>query len=331
VGTSRTIAVVGLRTAPGAGWRSDLATAGALLGGRPFVWLIGMIGFALRGGILLLTVPIVVLPTQVEVRFLLGGNLGSTGLSGGFYLIVVGATVLTFVAALAILYVLARIELAGFDALLAQRPALDPLAETARVPLAADRRRATIGELYVVQALGLLALLLAAVPLALAVGDATLSEILRPSSTGSIYARVAGQVVLPLVGFGVAVVVVELLSAVASRAVLMREHGIRPEGSGRPASFVRLLLAHPLRNLAVAALGWLLFLLAVGVAVAAIDLAWQAASAVFLSVSWSSLLEELTAQAAAAFLLAAVFGAGLLLAGLVSALRGALWSLASLR
>ena len=43
------------------------------------LWLLGTLSFILRGGLVVMLLPIVVLPTQVEVRLMLGGNLGSSG------------------------------------------------------------------------------------------------------------------------------------------------------------------------------------------------------------------------------------------------------------
>ena len=100
-----------------------------------------MIGFSLRGGILLLLLPIIVLPTQVEVRLLLGHYLGSTGFTPSFFGLLVVLAVFAALLIVGALLVLARIELSSFERVIA-----DPeiAARTAYKPVPVDttaRRR----------------------------------------------------------------------------------------------------------------------------------------------------------------------------------------------
>ena len=111
---SRTLVVAGMRTAPGVGRRADIGAALAVVRDRPSMILRGIIGFALRGGIVLLTLPILVLPTQVEVRFALGDNLNSSGLTGGFWSLVAVFAAVAVIVALGAIYVLARLEVDSF-------------------------------------------------------------------------------------------------------------------------------------------------------------------------------------------------------------------------
>ncbi|MDQ3937451.1 MAG: hypothetical protein M3253_02080, partial [Chloroflexota bacterium] len=93
------LVVRGLRTAPRASWRSALGSALAVVAGQPSLWLLGALGFAGRGGVLLLAIPMLVLPTPIELRILVGSNLGSGGFSPGFYVVLaVAAAVLAVLA-----------------------------------------------------------------------------------------------------------------------------------------------------------------------------------------------------------------------------------------
>jgi hypothetical protein len=273
---------------------------------RPFLIVLGMLGFALRGGIVVLTVPIVMLPTQVEARLALGSNLDSTGLTGGFVGLIAAATVLTLAIVLGALYGLARAEVAAFA----------PFAPTRLTALA---RRSLTTRLFIVQALTLLAILTAAVPLAAAVGQAAFTEIVRPSSADSIYPRILGHLTAPLALLIAAVIGVELISASAARVVVFRAHVI---------SGVHL---RPLRSLAVSIIGWALSIGAVVISVGALSLAWDGVRSVFLSTGLSGGLPNVVAGLLVAALFAAVYVAALVLCGFVSALRASFWTLASLR
>jgi hypothetical protein len=284
--------------------------------------MLGIIGFALRGGIVFLTLPILILPTSVEARLLLGSNLGSTGLTGTFYVLVAALSALTLLAAVVILYVLARSELALFARFVNSSA---PSAEHAWLrpgPVADERRNHLVARLYVIQALALLGVLVAAVPLAAAIGQVTLQEILLPSSTASIYARIARDVELPVIGWIGAIILVEGVSAVATRRVLAASFGLR----------VHVRMArHPFRPVLVAAIGWLLFVGAIVLSLAALGLSWDVVRSVFLTTGLSGESSEVVSAVLVALLFATVFTGALVLCGLVSTIRAGLWTLASLR
>ncbi len=334
---SRTLAAPGQRTAARPGWRSDLGSALAVVVGQPYLWLIGALGFTLRGGIVLLTLPIMVLPTQVEVRQALGTNLGSTGLTSGFWTLVAAGSAIAAVLVLVGLFALARLELAAFKRLVADPETAEQRAwRTAS--FASSRGGGLISRPFLVQALTVLVLAVFGLPLATAIGQATLDEILRPSSSASIYLRVVGHVGQPLLLFLIALVVLEMLSARATRHILVRAAGLASDGAARRGSpvvaFIHAagrLLRSPLRTLRCAALGWLVSIVILIPSMWATSVAWQAARASFLSTTSLVDLLDYPGLVVVAVLLAAVFGSGLLLAGFASALRAGLWSVESLR
>lgn len=300
---------------PLASWRAVTGMAVASVLGQPYLWLIGAAGFALRGGIVLLLVPIVVLPTQVEVRLALGANLGSTGLTPGFWALVAVGGAIAGLVVLGLLVALARIEQAAFE------NTVDELS------LSYSRPHRMIGRLFLVQAIALLALFAAAVPLAAAVGQAVLDELLRPSSGDSIVGRVLAHVGQPLILFGVAAALIEMVSATATRRLLSRGLEARDAITADVGGRLRMAL----RVLATAALGWLFSALVLVPALWGISTTFQAVRATFLATTSIADLAADPAALVVAALLSGVFCGAFLLAGLASALRSALWSAESLR
>lgn len=308
----------------------------AALAAEPDLRLLGILGFCLRGGVLLLTLPILVLPTQVEVRLLLGNNIGSTGLTGGFWGLVAVVAVLAALVTVGALLALARIELISFERLVAAPEAADHSAWLPAPSSIPDRRRLFL-RLFVVQVLTFVALVAAAIPLASAVAQKSLDEILRPSSSASIYGRVFDAVGEQLYVFVIALVVIEVISSAMTRELLVRAIGWQVRSSRRlwlaPALAAALArpLRSPLRTMATAALGWLATLAVLLAALWALAIAWGAVRGAFLtSVSLSDVSADI-GMALMAFALSAVFVLAIALAGFASALRAALWSVDRLR
>ena len=304
------------------GLRTDVGTVVAAIRDHPFLLVLGMIGFALRGGIVLLIVPILVLPTAVEVRFLLGDNLGTSGLTPSFYLIVGALSALTLAFALLVLYALARCELAVFTRFVNSTGDSSQHAWLPPGRLLGDARGAVISRLFVVEAVALLAVLLAAVPLAAAAGQATLQEIVLPSSSESIYTRILNDISTPLIVWIVAVVLIEALIAIATRRVLAGAFSMAPYFG---------IARRPLRAVAVAVIGWALFAGAVAASFVALSATWQAVESVFLSTGISGGLREIVSALLVALLFGGVFAGALVVCGVVSAFRAGLWTFASLR
>jgi hypothetical protein len=201
----------------------------------------------------------------------------------------------------------------------------EPSAEHAWLPpgrIEGSRHTPVVQRLFIVQALALLVVLVAAVPLAAAIGQATLQEILLPSSTASIYVRIASDVSLPFAGWLAAIVLIEAVSAVLVRRVLAGGFGLH--------AYSRI--GHnPLRAVLVAVMGWLLFVGALVLSLAALAFAWDAVRSVFLSSGLSGDLRDVFGALLVALMFGTVFAGALVLCGLVSTIRAGLWTLASLR
>ncbi|MEO6350025.1 MAG: hypothetical protein ABIP53_05175, partial [Candidatus Limnocylindrales bacterium] len=113
--TPRFLVAPGLRTASHPGWRSRLSASVALVAGNRRLWVLGALGSSLRGSILVLLGPIIVLPTQVEVRGLLGNNLGSSGFADSFWFLLGGAALATTIVVALMAFAIARTERATFE------------------------------------------------------------------------------------------------------------------------------------------------------------------------------------------------------------------------
>ena len=335
---SRAATAPGLRTLPRGGWRGEVSAALAVVGGHPRLWLLGMLGFALRGGILLLTLPIFILPTQVEFRFLLGANLGTSGLTPGFFVLAGLAGLIFGLLALLALLAVAMVEASSFEQLADGPGWLEQVHRQAANDGSRTWRR-LVRRAYAVQLGALLALMVAAVPLVAAINQAILDEVLRPTSDASIYGRVLFDVRNPLFLFVAAFLLIELFSAAAQRELFRDVAAPRARPSGRmPALLavsVRALsrpLRSPLRTLAAAAAGWLMWVVVVPLVVGALDLTWGQVEAAFLALPAGGTPPafHLLALFVVASLLAGAFLAGLLVFGIVSAVRAALWTVAGL-
>jgi hypothetical protein len=323
VGTTRAIAAPGVRTDAGAtGLRGDIGTIARAIRWHPFLLVTGMLGFALRGGIVLLILPILILPTAIEVRFLLGGGLGTSGLTSEFYAAVGLLAVAALGVALLVLYGLARCELASFTRFVNSAQDSHEHAWPAPGRLLEEDQSSVTARLFIVQTLTLLAILVAAIPLAAATGQATLQEVVLPSSTESVYTRILNDVSLPLIFWLVSIVVIEAFSSIATRRVLASAFDLKIHFR---------ILRRPLRAVTVALIGWLLFVGAVAVSYICLSLAWQAVESVFLATGLSGGLREIVSAVLVALMFGAVFAGAMLLTGLVSTVRAGLWTLASLR
>ena len=275
---------------------------------QPRLWLFGALGFMLRGGLVLLLTPLIALPSPVEIRLLIGDGLGSSGFTPA----VVGtATVVGLVTAgflLSTVLGLAWLELWSFER------ALNP---GVRGRLIGPIRWRTVSWLFVAQALALLLIVAAALPLIDRATDVAYRQLVAPTGSGPLYERVLAGVQQPLMLLVAAILLAEAASAIAMRTILGR-------AVGAP------LPVHRRRwRPVVAVLGWTV---TVGVLAAPLWLlgaAWQWLSGMLLG-SATVGQDGGTLLLATVVLVSAWVGA-IVLAGFASALRGALWSMQELR
>ena len=188
-----------------------------------------------------------------------------------------------------------------------------------RLQAADPRKRRLFLQLFGVQVGTFLALLACAAPVVWSTVQTAYDEITRPSSAAPIYERVLALVGEQLFFLLIALVVIEMISSLTSRELLVRSAGLRA------TSF------SPLHTVATSALCWTLTAAVLISSVWALGLAWSAVRGAFLTVVSFSDVGEDVAMVLAALGLSTVFVIALALAGFVSALRAALWSVDRLR
>jgi hypothetical protein len=327
IGSSGELLAPGLRTLARPGWRGSVATALAVVLSNPWLWLLGALGFAVRGGIFLLALLIIVLPTPVEVRQLLGENLSSSGLTPAFLGLLVSIAGAALIVVGGALLLAAGVELAAFRRFVSD-PESGLEAGRAGGAVAADTgRRGLLAWLFVVQLAAAVLVALAALPLAVSVYDATTQELLRPTPGGEVlYIRVLSAVREPLLFLLIAIVLIDLLTASVSRHLMTGHYGL-----AAPSGLVPRLARRPLGLLATAALTWLLSAVVLVPVAWVVDIAWDATRSAYLGQRAEVDPQALAWLAVVTVVFAAMWAAAVLAAGFVSALRAGLWTAESLR
>lgn len=320
-----------------------MAGALAVVLGQPSLWLMGSLAFALRGGLFLLLASVVVLPTPIELRILLGANLGSSGLAPEFLtlLVAIGAgLVLLVVLGLALV---AQLELSAFERLVGDPEAAQGLQGREPGPPTVTQRRALWASLFGVQLLAVAALVVAAIPLLSGAIGLTYQEIIRPSVGGTIYVRVLNGLREPLLILLAGLVLVEMVSALATRRLLVRGFGLGgarlPQTAlGAPLAVLQAVISgllrplrRPIGTLATLVLVWSASLALLVPLSWGLTTAWSSVRAAYLSSAAGRDEGSLASLAVVTLALAALWLAGVALGGFVSALRAALWSADGLR
>jgi hypothetical protein len=289
---------------------------------EPSLWLLGSAGFLVRGGLLLLALPIWTLPSPVGITTLLGPAVVNTGrLEGPLLAIVVAGFLLVAGLCLAGLFAAAWIDAALFERFVA-----DP--ETAE--LRAGRRlpegwRRPIVALVAVELVALLPAMAAAAVSLGRIVQVVREEILLPGDLAvPLPLRAAAGAAWPLTLLAAALVLAEALNGVLSRRVLLR--GLDGAEPGRPLG--RRLGRRLLGAVATAVTGWLLAVAVVAPAMIAVLIAWAGARDAYLTGALIGLerVDAWVIAIGATLLFVAVWAGTLLLGGVVSALRAAFWT-----
>jgi hypothetical protein len=324
------------------GWVGSLGIAAAVVFGDPRLWLVGTAAFLLRGGWLVLALPIWVLPSPVAISSLLGPDaVGPAGPS-------LRAVTVALAVALGLLVMAAAAVVGGALADLVSLERFVEDAETAAIR--SDRTGRQLGtpqrlhlalEAAGIQATMLVPAAIVFVYLVVGLVDSVTLEYLVPGSLAVPLAiRVVSAVAGPLAILVALVVAGDLLATVISRRLMARRLGVlrvetrtesRLEAAGPVASGLGQLVRHPGSMLATAALAWLITIALLAPALGAVVVAWGGARTMFLAQPRQPDPGFLAAWAFVTVLFVALWCAALLLAGVASALRAALWSAEALR
>jgi len=298
------------------------ALIGALLATfrTPATWPLALASFLIRGGIALVLVPIVVLPTTVGIGNVFGPALASIAfgsISGGL----IGMAVVSALAVLGWLvtggWLAAALEVEGIR-IVADDDGVRSLGRPADEPASGGSA-------------GLATRILAAravafIPLAVALAFGTVRvvvvayrELTSPLDTSTpIVQRVLGETPEVVIAVILAWMVGEMLGAVAARRMVLAGDGV---GTALRAA-IATCLRHPVSNLVRFWLPNAVLLMVLVVGATAAASAWSAVGDVLAGSA------DLMAAVAVVVLFVAVWLVGLALIALVSAWRAAVWTVA---
>jgi hypothetical protein len=337
MGPSRTVAVVAHRSRAAEGllaWRATIGTAFAVVISRPELWLIGALSVTARGGLLLLTLPLLTLPSPVAFSVILGPELvaGDSPALGG--LIAAAAAVLGAL-------VVAGLVLGAVADLMAyERFVRDP--ESAEVrhgrapgPMNSRRRMSTVVSLVAVQVTALVPAVVAAAWLGERLSVLIRAELMHPSSDGQLLARITSGAREPLVALIVLLLLAEIVGSLATRHLLASRFGIgdgprdATEARSVGTAVVRVVAA-PVVLAVRAAGGWLLAALLFVPVAGALLVAWDAMRALYLTPAALD-ADVAVARTLVTVVFAALWVVAIVMAGVASAIRAAHWTATSLR
>jgi hypothetical protein len=315
-------------------WRTALGTALAIVLGRPELWLVGALSVAARGGLLLLMVPVLTLPSPTGLTIILGPEVlaASSPALATLITAAVGVAVALLLTGLALA---ATADLMAYERFVRDLESLEARAGREPRQLDARSRLSTVASLALIQAVVLLPAIVAAVVLGERAAVLIPRELLDPSSSAHILARIVVGAWGPIVALIVLLLAAEMVGSLASRRLLASRFRLAParrstsEARSLRVAVVRALTA-PLLVVSRSAGAWLITGLLVLPVAGALLIAWEEVRRLYLS--------PITSEAAVAIersvvtvAFAALWIVVTLMSGVASAIRGALWTAASLR
>lgn len=302
--------------------RATLGLAVAVVVAEPRLWVLGIAGFLLRGGWVVLAVPIWTVPSPVGLTTLIGADaIGTGGLSPALLVIIAGLFVTLVLVAVVGAVGAAWVDVVAFEHFAHDRETLELRRGSEPVALSPDARRGLIVRLVLVYGAALIPAAAALLVVAFAIGQATYQDFLLPGPLDvPLFVRVAGAAAGPLLVLVAFLVLAEALASVGSRALLARAVGLgRDPAGGAP----RRTVGGALR---VAALCWLTTALLVVPGVASTLTGWAAIRSAFLGPDALRTLDSAVAAGGVTLTFVSLWGAALVLAGVSSVVRSALWS-----
>jgi hypothetical protein len=329
--------VPGMRTSTGRGWRAAVGAAGQAVAGSPRLWLLGIVGFGVRGGLLLLTLPILTIPSPVLLSSLFREGIGTAGPSASFQTTAVVLAVLTALCVLVAILVSAWCDLLAFETLTRDEATSElRLGRPAR-PFGRERTSILLW-LAAIQAAAMLPLLALVMVVVGSLESTVTTQVQRPTDLSTpLLLRVLGDLGGFLIVGLVLIGILEVIVSLASRRLLAARAGLLPDGPGertetRLAVWGALrLVRHPLAVVPVALVSWGVALGAILAGVASVMLAWTAIRPGLQALAVSGDPVRLASAPVAVAMLCTVWLAVLCLCGLATAFRSALWTADTLR
>ncbi len=331
-----TVLTPGVRTIPVRGWRAGISTAFMVTLGRPSLWLLGALGFAGRGGLLLLVLPIITIPSPVVLSIIFRGRFATTGISSELE-----AMIALILAGLVVsgLLLAAYADVAAFERLVGDAESGELRAGVEPRPLASGERRWLVLTLAAIQAVALIPASIAALGLYAGMTGLFIGEITAPSSLEvPLLLRVLGAARDPLLALMLLLMLADLTYALASRAVLAWHFRVGVAHQARSSGVLTAamhgaerMVTRPSRTMATALLAWSVSLIVIVPIVWASLVAWDVVRAAYLSPAGPREPTVLAVAVLVSIGFAAIWVAGAILAGFASAVRAALWSADALR
>jgi len=283
-----------------------LARAATATRDRPALWIVALCGFLARGGIVLLALPVAPLPSTVGLATFVGPtSVTAAGLTPDS-IVRLGLAIV-----LAVTWLLAGSAI-GAVADIAIVGGLGPAGSTAR-PM--DRRR--VVRLVAIRLAALVPLVVVVAITARPVGELVYHELILPRDVATpLVLRVVQGAQVQVVALVLAWIVGEVLGGIAVRLAILEDRSFRGAIAGAAGHVAR----RPLTTLGATIAGLVVLVGSVGPALVATGLAWMSLSAVLSgSVDGSAVIR-------ATILLVGAWVGCALLAAIVAAWRGALWT-----
>jgi len=327
----------GMRTGVDRGTRAAVGTAAQAVAGSPRLWLLGIVAFAVRGGLVLLTLPILTIPSPVLLSILFRDEIGTAGPTPELQATAVALAIATALGVLVAIMVSAWCDLLAFEAVTRDDATLDLRLGRPPRPFGAARTSVLLW-LAAIQAAAVLPLLLLVMVMVGRLEGAVTSEVQSPSDLST---PLILRVVVDMGGFLVVglvlVAILEVLVSLASRRLLAARAGLLPDGPGeRTESRLAIagalrLVRRPVRELGMALVSWGVAMVTAVTAAASVTLAWAATRPGLQALALSGDTGRLATAPVALALLCAIWLAVLCLCGLATALRTAMWTMDALR
>lgn len=337
-GRAHALTATGVPNGGGRGTAAAIDAAQSSVTHDPALWLLGALSFCVRGGVLLILLPILWVPSPVLLSVFLGRYITTSGLSPDVVPVALSVGLGAGVALIAAVALAAYAQLASVERI-AGGPETASL-RMGRTPrrLPGRERTAIVLRLTVVNLASLVPVVLLLPVIGARIGDAGLAELQLPSSTDTPFVlAVLGRVQTELLILAGVVVVMDVLAALAAHQLLAARLGVAQPARNTPrhpdlralaAGAVRIV-RQPFRTFLVLALAWLLTIGSVAASVGATLLGWGTLRTVLFQATPTATAQAEVALIVQLFALAffgVIWVASITLLGFASSLRGALWT-----
>lgn len=284
-----------------------LARAAIATRDRPALWIVALCGFLARGGIILLALPVAPLPSTVGLATFVGPtSVTAAGLTPD------SVVRLSLAIVLAVAWLLAGSAIGAYTdiAIVEGQGAAGP-------PAAKPVHRRLIARLVVLRLAALVPLIVVVATTARPVGELVYHELILPRDVATpLVVRVVQGAQLQVACLALAWIAGEVLGGIAVRLAILDDRSFRSAIAGAAAHVVR----RPLTTLGATVAGLVVLVASVGPALVATGLAWMSLTAVL-----SGTMDGSAVVRATLLLVGAWVGCALL-AAVVAAWRGALWT-----